>query len=52
MVCEEDILPLIVPSNETARIQEAHILIGHVICDWIEDSIAKTGTDLEIQHET
>jgi D-sedoheptulose 7-phosphate isomerase len=25
-----------VESNETARIQEAHILCGHMLCDWIE----------------
>ncbi len=25
-----------VESRETARIQEAHILAGHMICDWIE----------------
>lgn len=25
-----------VPSKDTARIQEAHILCGHMICDWIE----------------
>jgi D-sedoheptulose 7-phosphate isomerase len=25
-----------VASHETARIQEAHILAGHMICDWIE----------------
>lgn len=25
-----------VPSEDTARIQEAHILCGHVLCDWIE----------------
>lgn len=25
-----------VPSKETARIQEAHILIGHLLCDWVE----------------
>ena len=30
---------LIVPSNVTARIQEAHILIGHIICDWIENAV-------------
>jgi D-sedoheptulose 7-phosphate isomerase len=30
---------LIVPSNVTARIQEAHILIGHMICDWVEASV-------------
>ena len=27
---------LIVPSDDTARIQEAHILMGHIICDWVE----------------
>lgn len=25
-----------VPSRVTARIQEAHILAGHMLCDWIE----------------
>ncbi len=25
-----------VPSKDTARIQEAHILAGHMLCDWIE----------------
>jgi D-sedoheptulose 7-phosphate isomerase len=30
-----------VPSGETARIQEVHILAGHMLCDWIElDSIS------------
>ena len=29
-------LNLIVPSDNTARIQEMHILIGHTICDLIE----------------
>lgn len=28
---------LIIPSNNTARIQEAHILIGHIICEIIEE---------------
>jgi len=28
-----------VPSNETPRVQEAHILIGHIICSIIEDSL-------------
>lgn len=27
---------VIVPSNSTARIQETHILIGHILCDLIE----------------
>ena len=29
-----------VPANDTARIQEMHILIGHILCDLIESSIA------------
>lgn len=30
---------LIVPSQVTARIQEAHITIGHIICELIEDAL-------------
>ena len=29
-------LAIIVPSDETPRIQEAHITIGHVLCDLVE----------------
>lgn len=29
-------IALQVDSTETARIQEAHTLIGHIVCDWIE----------------
>lgn len=25
-----------VPAKETARIQEMHIMIGHILCDWVE----------------
>ena len=32
-------LAIIVPSNSTARIQEVHIFIGHVICKYIEGNI-------------
>jgi D-sedoheptulose 7-phosphate isomerase len=28
-----------VPSDDTPRIQEAHILIGHIICEQVEKSI-------------
>ncbi len=31
-----DIL-LNVPSSDTPRIQESHILIGHIICQWVEE---------------
>lgn len=32
-------LALIVPHNDTPRIQEVHIAIGHIICQLIEDDI-------------
>lgn len=32
-VCD---LALVVPSSHTPRIQEAHILIGHILCDLVE----------------
>ena len=34
-ICDVD---LIVPSNDTARIQEMHITIGHIICQLIDDA--------------
>ncbi len=30
-------LSIIIPSNDTARIQEVHITIGHIICEIIEE---------------
>ena len=30
---------IIVPSSDTARIQEVHILIGHILCQKIEESL-------------
>ena len=30
---------IIVPSKETARIQEAHIMIGHILCGIIENAL-------------
>ena len=35
----EDIDSLNIPSTETARIQECHILIGHIVCGLVEKSI-------------
>ena len=32
-------LPLIVPSETTARIQEMHILIGHLLCELTENKL-------------
>lgn len=30
-----------VPSTDTARIQEAHIVVGHIVCEIVEDSYFK-----------
>ena len=32
-------ISLIVPSDDTPRIQECHILVGHVICDIVEKAL-------------
>lgn len=31
-----------IPSNNTPRIQEAHIMIGHILCELVEQSIFNT----------
>jgi D-sedoheptulose 7-phosphate isomerase len=31
--------PLVIPSNTTARIQEMHIMVGHILCDLIEEGL-------------
>lgn len=36
-------LPIVVPSDETARIQEAHIFLGHVLCALIEQGLGVGG---------
>jgi D-sedoheptulose 7-phosphate isomerase len=36
-------IALVVPSDSTPRIQEAHILIGHILCDIIEKEIFAQG---------
>ncbi|MDL1863024.1 D-sedoheptulose 7-phosphate isomerase [Betaproteobacteria bacterium PRO7] len=38
-------LPIVVPSDETARIQEAHIFLGHVMCALIEKELGVGGWD-------
>lgn len=38
-------IALVVPSNSTPRIQESHILIGHIICDIIEKEIFGDGVN-------
>ena len=36
-------IALVVPSDSTPRIQESHILIGHILCDIIEKEIFANG---------
>mgnify|MGYP001334067630 CR=1 FL=1 len=38
-------IALVVPSDSTPRIQESHILIGHIICDIIEKEIFGEGVN-------
>ena len=38
-------IALVVPSDSTPRIQESHILIGHIICDIIEKEIFGDGVN-------
>ena len=33
-------------SRDTARIQETHILFGHMLCDWIEQSVCEREAEL------
>jgi D-sedoheptulose 7-phosphate isomerase len=32
---------LVVPHDDTARIQEMHILIGHIVCAWVEEEFGR-----------
>ena len=43
-------MTLCVPSKDTARIQEAHILCGHILCDWIEICICRR--EVEVSSNT
>ena len=42
-LAEEVDLCLLSPSHEIPRIQEAHSLMGHIICDWIESELVGQG---------
>jgi D-sedoheptulose 7-phosphate isomerase len=35
---------VIVPSSDTQRIQECHIMIGHIVCELIEDMMSDTSS--------
>jgi len=42
-MAEKADIALVVPSDSTPRIQESHILIGHILCDIIEKEIFGDG---------
>jgi D-sedoheptulose 7-phosphate isomerase len=37
-------LALVVPSNRSPRVQEVHILIGHILCEVVESALFSTTT--------
>jgi D-sedoheptulose 7-phosphate isomerase len=39
-----------VPSNETPRIQECHILVGHALCDAVEQAVTTPSLAFDIPH--
>jgi D-sedoheptulose 7-phosphate isomerase len=36
-----------IASKDTARIQEGHILCGHMLCDWVERSVCQRQSEAE-----
>lgn len=40
-------IALKVASKDTARIQEAHILVGHLLCDWVELAVCSENGRVE-----
>jgi len=41
-----------IPSNSTPRIQEAHILLGHIICEIVERYLFEKGGCLILPSKT
>ena len=39
---------LLIDSSDTARIQEGHILCGHMLCDWIELSVCASDVETSL----
>ena len=40
-----------IDSRETARVQEAHILVGHMLCDWLELDLIARDAERELEGE-
>ena len=41
----------IVPSNETPRIQETHITLGHALCALVEELLLAAGTEVDVKSD-
>ena len=37
-------LAIVVPSKKTSRIQESHIMIGHILCEFVDNTLLGNGT--------
>lgn len=48
-LADEVDIALVVPTDSTARAQEMHILIGHIVCDIVERTLAKDPVDEETE---
>ena len=33
-------LALVIPAQKTSRIQESHIMIGHILCELVDEALA------------
>ena len=34
-------IPLVVPHERTCRVQEAHLFIGHALCEMVEEKLPR-----------
>ena len=39
-------IPIVVDSDRTCRIQEAHLFLGHALCELIEEAVSERGDDV------
>ena len=43
LLAQEADLAITIPSNSTARIQECHIAVGHLLCELVEEDLENVG---------
>jgi len=42
---------LVVVADDTARIQETHLLIGHLLCEWVDQRLSGPTEELRARHD-